>query len=71
MQNGDTYLERHLRSVIGRIEADPLVTLAAFGVGFDVDRYYHRSGSATEIPTLPDELSGLVVKSIAEVVRKQ
>lgn len=70
-QNGDAYLERHLRSVIETIEADSSVTLAAFGVGFEVSRYYRRSGSVTEIPRLPEELSGLVTHNIAEMVRRQ
>jgi cobaltochelatase CobT len=71
MQNGGTYMERHLRSVIETIEADTSVTLAAFGVGFEVSRYYQRSASVAEIPKLPEALSGLVTKSIAEMVRSQ
>ena len=38
--NGGTYLERHLRKVIGWIEARSPVQLVAIGIGHDVTRYY-------------------------------
>ena len=71
MQNGASYMERHLRSVIETIEADTAVTLAAFGVGFEVGRYYRRAAFVVDAPKLPEALSGLVTKSIAEMVQRQ
>ena len=41
--NGGTYLERHLRQVIGWIEGRSSVELAAIGIGHDVTRYYSRA----------------------------
>ena len=41
--NGGTYLERHLRQVIGWIETKSSVELSAIGIGHDVTRYYSRA----------------------------
>ncbi len=41
--NGGTYLERHLRQVIGWIEDRSTVEVAAIGIGHDVTRYYSRA----------------------------
>ena len=38
--NGGTYLEKHLRTVIGWIETRSSVELSAIGIGHDVTRYY-------------------------------
>ena len=42
--NSGTYLERHLRQVIGWIEARSPVELVAIGIGHDVTRYYQPRG---------------------------
>jgi cobaltochelatase CobT len=70
-ENPSAYLERHLLSVISKIEADPSVRLAALGIGVEVSRYYRRSESAKEIAELPEALSGLITKTIAEMVQNQ
>ena len=41
--NGGTYLEQHLRQVIGWIEGRSSIELAAIGIGHDVTRYYSRA----------------------------
>jgi cobaltochelatase CobT len=41
--NGGTYLEKHLRQVIGWIEGRSSIELAAIGIGHDVTRYYARA----------------------------
>ena len=41
--NGGTYLEKHLRQVIGWIEGRSSIELAAIGIGHDVTRYYSRA----------------------------
>src|SRR5207253_1989435 len=41
--NSGTYLERHLRQVIGWIEGKSPVELVAIGIGHDVTRYYARA----------------------------
>ncbi|MEO6580997.1 MAG: cobaltochelatase subunit CobT, partial [Sphingomicrobium sp.] len=41
--NGGSYLEKHLRQIIGWIETRSRVELAAIGIGHDVTRYYARA----------------------------
>lgn len=42
-ENGDTYLEQHLRYAIDRIENRSPVELVAIGIGHDVTRYYRHA----------------------------
>ena len=42
--NSGSYLERHLRQVIGWIETRSPVELIAIGIGHDVTRYYQPRG---------------------------
>lgn len=60
MHNGTAYLERHLLSVIERVEREGKVMLAAVGMGFDVDRYYHHSSSAKMLAELPQSLIDVI-----------
>ena len=50
--NDSAYLDRHLRSVITKIERCPDVELIAIGIGHDVTRYYRRSVTLSGAETL-------------------
>jgi cobaltochelatase CobT len=50
--NPNGYLESHLKSVIARIENDPLVELTAIGIGHDVTRYYARALMLSDVEQL-------------------
>ena len=60
-ENGEAYLERHLRSVIA---ASKDVHLAAIGLRFPVERYYARSITITA----PEELDGAVLQIIEQLL---
>jgi cobaltochelatase CobT len=64
--NGGTYLEKHLRQVIGWIEGRSTVELAAIGIGHDVTRYYERAVTIMDAEQLggavSDKLSALFEK---------
>lgn len=51
MENGSDYLLRHLRSVVGEIEAEGEIRLSAIGIGHDVTSYYS-DGITAEYLTL-------------------
>ncbi len=61
--NNGAYLERHLRQVIGWIEARSPVELCAIGIGHDVTRYYSRAVTIMDAEqlggTMIDQLAGL------------
>ena len=59
--NGGTYLERHLRQVIGWIETRSSVELAAIGIGHDVTRYYRRAVTIMDA----EQLGGALVDQLA------
>jgi cobaltochelatase CobT len=59
--NSGTYLERHLRQVIGWIEARSPVELAAIGIGHDVTRYYQRAVTIMDA----EQLGGTMVEQLA------
>ena len=59
--NGGTYLERHLRQVIGWIETRSTVELAAIGIGHDVTRYYRRAVTIMDA----EQLGGALVDQLA------
>lgn len=62
MQNGPSYLERHLMSVIHNIESSPDVGLAAIGIGYAVDRYYCQSVMIAEAGKLPEAIHQLLTR---------
>lgn len=66
--NGPSLLERHLLSVIGRIEQDGNVILAAIGIGFAVDRYYPQSCSVTDLAKLPAALVGSIQQAVQATI---
>jgi len=61
--NSGHYLERHLREVIGEIEAKSPVQLIAIGIGHDVTRYYRRAVTIVDA----EELGGTMMKRLTEL----
>ena len=59
--NGGTYLEKHLRQVIGWIETKSPVELAAIGIGHDVTRYYARAVTIMDA----EQLGGALIEQLA------
>ena len=59
--NNGSYLERHLRQVIGWIETQSPVELCAIGIGHDVTRYYARAVTIMDA----DQLGGTMVEQLA------
>jgi len=59
--NNGSYLERHLRQVIGWIETQSPVELCAIGIGHDVTRYYARAVTIMDA----EQLGGTMVEQLA------
>jgi cobaltochelatase CobT len=59
--NSGTYLERHLRQVIGWIETRSPVQLIAIGIGHDVTRYYARAVTIMDA----EQLGGAMIDQLA------
>jgi cobaltochelatase CobT len=64
--NNGTYLERHLRQVIGWIEGRSPVELIAIGIGHDVTRYYKRAVTIMDA----EQLGGAMVEQLASLFDK-
>src|SRR5688572_12207797 len=64
--NSGTYLERHLRQVIGWIEARSPVELVAIGIGHDVTRYYDRAVTIMDA----EQLGGTMIEQLAQLFDK-
>jgi len=65
--NSGSYLERHLRQVIGWIEGRSPVELAAIGIGHDVTRYYQRAVTIMDA----EQLGGTMVEQLASLFDAQ
>jgi len=65
--NSGSYLERHLRQVIGWIESRSPVELAAIGIGHDVTRYYQRAVTIMDA----EQLGGTIIEQLAALFDKQ
>ncbi|PKP90337.1 MAG: cobaltochelatase subunit CobT [Alphaproteobacteria bacterium HGW-Alphaproteobacteria-16] len=61
--NSGSYLERHLRQVIGWIEGRSPVSLVAIGIGHDVTRYYSRAVTIMDV----DQLAGTMIEQLASL----
>jgi len=61
--NSGSYLERHLRQVIGWIEARSPVELVAIGIGHDVTRYYQRAVTIMDA----EQLAGTMIEQLASL----
>ncbi len=59
--NSGSYLERHLRQVIGWIENKSPVELVAIGIGHDVTRYYARAVTIMDA----EQLGGTIIEQLA------
>ncbi len=59
--NSGSYLERHLRQVIGWIEGRSPVELVAIGIGHDVTRYYERAVTIMDV----EQLAGTMIEQLA------
>ena len=59
--NTGSYLERHLRQVIGWIEKKSSVELVAIGIGHDVTRYYSRAVTIMDA----EQLGGTIIEQLA------
>ncbi|KQU47411.1 cobalt chelatase [Sphingomonas sp. Leaf339] len=59
--NSGSYLERHLRQVIGWIESKSPVELVAIGIGHDVTRYYARAVTIMDA----EQLGGAIIDQLA------
>lgn len=59
--NSGSYLERHLRQVIGWIEGRSPVELVAIGIGHDVTRYYQRAVTIMDA----EQLGGTIIEQLA------
>ncbi|MGE0667091.1 MAG: hypothetical protein AB7O49_11090 [Sphingomonadales bacterium] len=58
MHNGKAYLDRHLATVIGAIEAAGDIRLGALGVNYDTGKHYRVSRTG-KLGSLPEELLAL------------
>ena len=61
--NSGSYLERHLRQVIGWIESKSPVELVAIGIGHDVTRYYARAVTIMDV----EQLGGTIIEQLASL----
>jgi cobaltochelatase CobT len=59
--NSGSFLERHLRQVIGWIEGRSPVELVAIGIGHDVTRYYARAVTIMDA----EQLGGTIIEQLA------
>ena len=65
--NSGTYLERHLRQMIGWIEQRSPVELIAIGIGHDVTRYYQKAVTIMDA----EQLGGTMVEQLAGLFDKE
>ncbi len=65
--NGGSYLERHLRQVIGWIEGRSNVELSAIGIGHDVTRYYSRAVTIMDA----EQLGGALIEQLAALFERR
>ena len=61
--NPGNYLEQHLHTVIGWIEARSPVEMTAIGIGHDVTRYYSRAVTIVDA----DELGGTMMQNMSDL----
>jgi cobaltochelatase CobT len=65
--NSGSYLERHLRQVIGWIEQRSPVELIAIGIGHDVTRYYQRAVTIMDA----EQLGGTIIEQLAALFDRE
>lgn len=73
--NSGSYLDSHLREVIGGIERAGDVELLAIGIGHDVTRYYSRAITLHDVDQLGDamleQITSLFTKEDSRLARKR
>jgi cobaltochelatase CobT len=65
--NNGSYLERHLRQMIGWIENRSPVELIAIGIGHDVTRYYSRAVTIMDV----EQLGGTMIEQLAALFEEE
>jgi len=65
--NSGSYLEKHLRQVIGWIEKRSSVELCAIGIGHDVTRYYQKAVTIMDA----EQLGGTMVEQLAGLFEEE
>ncbi len=65
--NPANYLEKHLRKVIAKIEANNKIQLLAIGIGHDVTRYYKRAVTITDA----EQLAGAMTEQLADLFEEE
>ncbi|ETW13990.1 cobalt chelatase large subunit [Roseivivax marinus] len=61
--NPANFLEKHLRDVIAMVERKKAVELLAIGIGHDVNRYYDRAVTITDV----EQLAGAMTEQLASL----
>jgi cobaltochelatase CobT len=65
--NSGSYLDKHLRQVIKKIESNSNIELLAIGIGHDVARYYKQALTIIEV----DQLGGAITNQLAILFDKK
>ena len=65
--NSGSYLDKHLRKIIKKIETNSNIELLAIGIGHDVTRYYKQALTIVEV----DQLGGAITNQLAILFDKK
>ena len=65
--NSGSYLDRHLKQIIKKTEANTNIELLAIGIGHDVTRYYKQALTIVEV----DQLGGAITNQLAILFDKK
>ena len=65
--NSGNYLDRHLKQIIKKTEANTNIELLAIGIGHDVTRYYKQALTIVEV----DQLGGAITNQLAILFDKK
>ena len=65
--NSGSYLDKHLRNIIKKIEINSNIELLAIGIGHDVTRYYNQALTIIEV----DQLGGAITNQLAILFDKK
>ena len=65
--NSGSYLDKHLRKIIKKVELNSNIELLAIGIGHDVTRYYRQALTIIEV----DQLGGAITNQLAILFDKK
>jgi len=65
--NSGSYLDKHLRKIIKKVEINSNIELLAIGIGHDVTRYYKQALTIIEV----DQLGGAITNQLAILFDKK